>query len=65
MNEQGDAGPSSKSNTEDIANFQRKMELLKPMERKTAQAFFYCKLYREYLWPLPNELHHVDAPRAQ
>ena len=63
MNEQGDAGTSNASNTEDIANYQRKMELLKPIERRTAQAFLECEIYRDYCWPLPNETKEAEEIR--
>ena len=36
------------SNTEDIANFKRRMELLKPMERRTANAFLDCGIYNQF-----------------
>ena len=63
MNEQGDAGTSNASNTEDIANFRRKMELLKPMERKTAEGFLECKIHDQYCWPLENEPKEAEKIR--
>ena len=63
MDAQGDQ--LNTSNTEDIANFQRKMELLKPNERRTAQAFLECEIYREYCWPLPNETKEAECIRKK
>ena len=63
MNEQGDAGSSNASNTEDIANFRRKMELLKPMERRTAEGFLECKIHDQYCWPLENEPKEAEKIR--
>ena len=53
MNSQGDQLDAS--NTEDIANFRRKMDSLKPMERRTAQAFLDCGIHHQFRWPLENE----------
>ena len=55
MNEQGDARTSNASNAEDIANFQRKMQLLTPIERRTAQAFLDCGVHLQFRWPVENE----------
>ena len=55
MNEEGDAGSSSTGNTEDIANFHRKIELLTPMERRTAQAFLDLGAHLRFRWPVQNE----------
>ena len=43
------------------ANFRRKMELLKSNERRTAQAFLECEIYREYCRPLPNETKEAES----
>ena len=55
MNEQGDAGTSNAGNTEDIAEFQRRMETLSKLERNRAQAFLECRIHDQFLWPLENE----------
>ena len=39
----------------DVEQYKNRMASLKPMERRTAQAFLAQGIEREYEWPLENE----------
>ena len=42
-------------NTKDVEEFKYRIESLKPMERKTDQAFLNRHISKEYKWPVENE----------
>ena len=65
MNEQGDAGTSNAGNTEDIAEFQRRMETLSKLERNRAQAFLECRIHDQFCWPLENESKEATDSRKK
>ena len=48
-------GDNASQTIKDIAEFKQRMELIKAMERKTAQAFLDRGLYGQYKWPSENE----------
>ena len=49
------SGSGDMESNEEVDRFKHRMESLKPMERRTAQAFVESGIYQRFIWPADNE----------
>ena len=49
------SGSGDMESNEEVDRFKHRMESLKPMEKRTAQAFVETGIHQRFVWPVENE----------